>query len=70
MPLRDFTTLCNDTMAAPVPIGSRAGEPGIEEITIFELANSVLREQKQEVTIDMLVDKLMKEHIKVASDLL
>ena len=69
MPSRDFTTLCKDAMAAPLPIGPSSGEPGIEEISIFETASSVLQLQKQ-VTIDVLVEKLAEEGIRVASDLL
>ena len=69
MPKRDFTTLCKDAMAAPLPIGSSFAEPEIEEITIFEVESNVLQQQKQ-ITIDVLVEKLAEADIKIASDLL
>ena len=71
MPSRNFSTLCNDTMKGPLPISSKAGEPGIEDISIFEAAHIVLQ-QEEEVNINVLTDKLMEESmgIKVASDLL
>ena len=71
MPSRNFSTLCNDTMKGPLPISSKAGEPGIEDIAIFEAAHIVLQ-QEEEVNMNVLTEELMGESmgIKVASDLL
>ena len=67
MPKRDFTTLCENAMAAP--LGASFAEPEIEEMAIFEVASDVLQQQKQ-ITIDVLVEKLAEAEIKIASDLL
>ena len=60
MPARDFTKLCKDAMAGPLRIDSEAGEPGIEDISILEVAHTVLGQEIEEVTINVLVDKLME----------